>query len=422
MVRRTKGGLGGRMRHAGGLLATVLAGLLPAIRTLADERQHNNVIFTPPAGWTVGAVDDRGNRILYWDGEYDECPGCRILISTGANGGGDLARWVASQAGRFADEDGETVEPVGQPSSMTEGTRTVLMQAQKVDTGDIRVLIGLASGRRLELIAFEGSAYDAESLEKSMQALSTSVTPMVTGLRLVSEGAAPLMAPPSPGALAGPWWGWTQDWGMQLDGTMMLEMRHRTLVFWPEGLFYEGAPPAGSRPLEPAMLMASGDGAFGSYRVEGASLHLDYADGREETLAAEDDGWSDGAITLSKVAWPADGSRIEGTLSSFFYSGFTPGSGVSGGVSSGNYTAFSADGTYEGESYGGAFGNFETATGDLTGGFSVSGGDGETRGTYEIRDGLLIQTPAGGVPVAVQILNADDMILIGERILDTGED
>lgn len=38
----------------------------------AETRQHGNIVFAPPAGWALGAVQDGGTQMLS-DRPNDEC-------------------------------------------------------------------------------------------------------------------------------------------------------------------------------------------------------------------------------------------------------------------------------------------------------------------------------------------------------------
>jgi hypothetical protein len=396
------------------ILVILLACLgLPA--TAAEERQHGNVIYAVPDNWNLGRLQD-GIQTLISDRPDEVCEYCYIYLALGQEKRGSLVRWVADQAPLFLDEDDQ-------------GGITVLQAPETVDLGPVKAaMMGLKTGRtmlivmgfeltdRFEIAAFAGPASDEEEVAESVATFQEQVTPMLAGLRFVSEGATPLMPEPAPGPLSGLYWGFHTYSSFGLDLTVRTEIGQRRLVFWSDGHFYDGTPPNGLKPLDPAALMAVGDADFGTYRTTGRKLYLTYSNGVRERLTADADGWADDNTTLSPVSPLADGTMIEGSISSFFYSGFSPGSGVSGGVSSSSETTFLADGTYTGSSFGGAFGNFESG-GDTTGGFATSGGD-DTGGTYQVRDGLLIQYPAdGSQPSRSMIFTAGDDILIDNQFL-----
>jgi hypothetical protein len=269
-------------------------------------------------------------------------------------------------------------------------------------------------------VAFAGPASDEEDLAATTKTLQDQILPMFTGLQFVSEGAKSLLPDPTPGKMDGLWWGFYSYSSFGLDMMMTMELDHRRLTFWTDGYFYEGTPPNGLQPLDRDTLMAASDGNFGTYRKVGRRLMLTFATGEKErlTLGAEDTVDDDNR-TMYKVEPLPDGTKLDGGVSSFFYTGFTPGSGVEGGVSGSSSTTFMPDGTYTGTSFGGAFGNFVDGGGSTTGGFSTSSGDDVEGGTYEVKNGLLIQYPANGdAPTQSMIYSTGDEIMIEDQFLE----
>jgi hypothetical protein len=245
------------------------------------------------------------------------------------------------------------------------------------------------------------------------------VLPMFTSLQFLSEGAASLMPEPVPGDLQGVWWGWHQGTSIGIDGMMRIDVNQRRMVFWADGYFYDGTPPNGLLPLDATALMGAGNGDFGTYVEDGGKIVLTFASGAKEELEMiGNEGLNDGDNELYRVETVADDTFLDGGVSSFFYSGFTPGSGVEGGVTSASSTTFFPDGTYTGESFGGAFGNFTDGAGNLTGGFSTGGDGNATGGRYEIKNGLLIQYPDDGSPPSASlVMDTDSGIIIDEQFL-----
>jgi hypothetical protein len=286
---------------------------------------------------------------------------------------------------------------------------------------DLQILMAFETKDSFELVAFQGYAYDEGEIKKSMQVFQSEAMPIITGLKFVSQGAKTLLPDPQPGDMEGHWWGWYTAWRAGLDGTMQMDIDTRSIIFWHDGYFYDGTPPDGLKPVNRDGLVTAGNTEFGTYAVSGGTLTLTYADGHSEDLTREGDGWSDGDRTLAQVKVPADGMKVDGIISSFNYSGFTPGSGTVGGVASGSDTTFRPDGTYEGSSFAGVSGNFENGTGDITGGFTTSS-DKSRSGRYEVRDGLLIRTPDdGSAPTESLIYWVFDDLYIGSRPLETGK-
>lgn len=396
-------------------LAATLA--LLASPLAAEPRQHGNVIFDVPEGWSPGAIRDGVLTVLF-DGPDELCEFCSILIGPDAPAQGSLTDWLEANAPLLVEEEDRAAIEVLQPAEASGATgRPLAMQAFAAD-GDIVVAFALQAGGRFQLLGFEGWAYDEEEVARTLAFLSSDASPLMDRFRYVSEGAAPLMPPPVPGGMDGLWWGWWNGFSVGLDGMMVPQVEQRTLVFWPDGRFYDGQPPLGLAPLDADALRAAADPDWGTYREGPGTIELRFADGRAERLTRDGEGWSDGTATLSRARPLADGGRLVGTVSSFFYTGFTPGSGIEGGVSSSSSTTFALDGTYRGDSFGGAFGNF-TDGGGITGGFATQS-PGATGGTYEIRDGLVVMTPADGSPPTADLgFVADGEVVIGGRFLDT---
>jgi hypothetical protein len=383
----------------------------------AETRQHGNVIFDIPKGWVLGGTREDGSLILRSDLPDDECEYCVIYITPGERAKGRADTWVSGQTRRFIDAD-ETpeVSTMVEPEIANLKGRPAAMLGQKVDS-DLQILFAIQLFGRMELIGFEASAYDEADVAEGMTVFQRDVLPMIEGTRFVSDGAPPLLPPPEPGPLTGLYWGFNTGWMMQLDGTMMMELYHRHLTFWPDGMFYDGTPPLGLLPPDTADLLADGDMEWGSYTVDGFRLTLTFASGAVEELAlGEGKTLQNGDRTMYAVEPLADGSRIDGSLSSMFYTGFSPGSGISGGVSSSSLTSFNPDGTWSGDSSGGAFGNFESG-GDLTGGFATSS-ENAVSGTYEVKSGLIIRSYEDGRPAIYDLIyRAGDDIYIGSETL-----
>lgn len=383
--------------------------------TLAKPQQHGNVIFDLPAGWATGTTQPDGTLVILSDLPNDECEYCYIYVTSGIAGGGTLAEVLKAQIDRFREEDDPPAEIMSGPEVMNLGGRPAAMMGLKVGS-DLQVLVAVQLFGRIELFAFTGSAYEPDDVAESVAVFQRDVTPMLETARYLSEGAQPLMPPPEPGPLTGLYWGYSTGWAMQLDGTMQMQLYHRHLVFWPDGTFYDGTPLQGLSSLDPKPLLAAGDMNWGSYRVHGSTLTLAFASGEVQEISIQDTILQDGDRTMYAVDPLPDGSRIDGSVYSFFFSGFTPGSGISGGVSSSNLISYNPDGTWTGSSSGGAFGNFETA-GDVTGGFAT-GDENAVSGTYEVRDGLIIRHFAdGSPPVADLIYKVADAIYIGSDAL-----
>jgi hypothetical protein len=409
------------MRVALVLFLTFCA-LAAAMSARAEPRQYGNVIYDPPAAWTQGGIR-YGARVLLHEAPDDRCEFCYVYIGLGAPKSGSLPGFLQFRATGFVDdEDRAAVEVMQAPSLTRLGSHNAALMGIKTGS-DFQILVGIELSDRYEVLVFEGAGYDEADLTAAMAVFQDEVVGMIEGLSFVSEGADPLMPDPEPGDMDGLWWGWRTGFTMQLDGTMQMQVQQRHIVFWPDGHFFDGTPPMGLAPIDAPGLTDLGGTDFGTYTVSGDTLTLSFMTGEVETLTRDGDGWAEGDRVLARVEPLVDGERIDGYVSSFFYSGFTPGSGVTGGVTSSSSTAFRPDGTYTGESFGGAFGNFENGAGDLTGGFATDSGTDARGGTYEIADGMLIQTPSDGGPkLAEMIFRGGGDIIIGDQFLKTGDE
>jgi hypothetical protein len=386
----------------------------------AETLQHGNIIYTLPEGWSRGRLE-AGIQTITSDLPDDECEYCYIYFGSGGPKSGSLADYTKTAAPAFVDEDDrDQIQILQEPELTALGNMTVALMGMLVD-GDPYFVVGYDLQDRYEIVAFHGyGGYEGDAMESTMATFSNHVLPIFEGLQFVSEGATPLMPDPEPGDLAGVWWGWHHYNSFGIDGMVRLEIDHRRLVFWTNGYFYDGTPPSGLQPIDRDALLTVGNDEFGTYRQSGNTLTLTFSTGVTETLKLNADGsLTDDDSDLVAVEPLADGTVLDGGVSSFFFSGFTPGSGVEGGVSAASSTTFFPDGTYTGESFGGAFGNFTDGAGNLTGGFAT-GGDGDASGgRYEIKDGLLIQYPANGAaPTVSMAIMTSEGVMIDDQFME----
>jgi hypothetical protein len=383
----------------------------------AETRQHGNLIFTLPPGWFTGSRQEDGTLTLLSDLANDECDFCYIYISSGAAGAARPDTWVAANAARFVEQDDidpPVVEGLGPVELFNLKGRPGALLGQKVD-GRLQLLFAVQLFGRMELIGFEMPADDETELAEGLRVFDRDVMPMLEGATYVSEGASPLMPAPEPGGRNGLYWGTSTYWTLGLDMMMQMQISHQWLTFWPDGTFYDGTPPAGIAPFDAADLISKADMEWGSYREEAGKLILSYASGEVEEWVITEDGLQQGDTTVFPVDVLADGTKINGSVSTFFYSGFTPGSGISGGVSASSLTQFLPDGTWQRGSSGGAFGGFDTG-----GGFATSSED-EVGGRYEVLNGLVIQYDRTGAVYTTNLIYkiAAD-IWIGSEALSYG--
>jgi hypothetical protein len=395
------------------LRATVAALAFGALPAHAEMRQFGNMIYELPPDWLHGTAEG-GVKTFISSLPDDVCEFCYVYLATGIDTDDDAIAVLTAHTDRFVDaEERDDVRVIQPASGGSEGGRQMAMAGIMIGSSTLQVVIAVDLGPRVELMAFEGEADDEEEIAESMRVFGEQILPMVLSIAYVSEGAAPLMPAPVPGDLSGLYWGWRTEWLMGIDGMMRMETDYRTLIFWPNGHFYDGTPPGGLRPLDPDALMAAADESFGVYTVQGDRLRLTYVNGETDELAADGADWMDGDRQMFEVKPLRDGTTISGSISSVFYSGFTPGIGMSGGMSAFSSVTFHPDGSYEDTRMGGA-----SATYDTGGGFATSSED-QGRGTYAIRDGLLTMIPDDGSEPTAQLAfsNGTD-IMIGTSALE----
>jgi hypothetical protein len=378
----------------------------------AETRQHGNVVFDIPTGWQAGATRDDGTLILRSDLPDDECEYCVIYITPGARATGRADTWVSGQTRRFIDEDdAPEVTVLVKPEIANLRGRPAAMLGQKVDS-DMQILFSVQLFGRMELIGFQASAYDEADLAEGMAVFQRDVLPMIDGARFVSEGAEPLLPAPQPGDLHGVWWGTSTWWSMGLDGMMTMEIDHHWLTFWPDGTFYDGTPPEGTAPFDRSERLAVGEMDWGNYHVDGGQLTLRYASGEVETYDIEKDEFTKGDRTMVRIEPLADGTKLNGIVSTIFVSGFTPGIGMSGGVTRMTDTRYNPDGTWAFGSYASSSATFENG-----GGFAT-GSEQSEYGRYEVKDGLVIRyAEDGSITRSRYIFKAGTTIWIGSDML-----
>jgi hypothetical protein len=379
----------------------------------AETRQHGNLIFDLPKGWVSGGTDG-GTLTLHSELPDDECEFCAIRVTAGAVTGGRVDSWLGTQTRRFAvpDETGAPkITQIVPPEVFNLRGRPGSIMGQTVD-GDLQVLFAVQLFGRMELVAFTAPANGPEDIPPAMTVFQRDVVPMLEGARFVSEGAEPLMPTPVPGDLEGVWWGTTNWWSMGIDGMMTMQIDHHWLTFYPDGTFYDGTAPTGIAPFDRTELLAQGDMDWGSYTQKDDSLTLHYASGEVASFEVGDVMIRKGDRRMYPIDLLADDTKINGTVSTIFASGFTPGIGVAGGVTRMTDTTYDPDGTWVYGAYAGASATFENGSG------FASGSDHSESGRYVVKDGLVTLFAENGSFVRSDyIFKAGDTIWIGSEML-----
>lgn len=393
--------------------------LLAALPAAAETYQFSNSIFELPPGWDHLRAE--ADYQILSPGDDQPCDYCYFYIARSQPSLGDLASFVTRSQRIFVEpEDQDSITPVSQVEIAHERGHPIAMQMFKVD-GEPLMLAGFQIRDRYELIGLQGRSMDEEDLQEMLTTFQQILPRYLETTRYVSIGAAPLMPPPEPGPLNGVWFGTWLDQSIGLDMMMRMDLRSSLYVFWPEGYFHDGTPPDGLIPPDPQSLREPTISEFGTYRVVGSEVRLSYANGETDTLTMEEgEGLNDGRTTTFPVAPLADDSRIEGTISSSYASGFgAPGMMSQGGVSSSSFTTFHKDGTYGGESSSSAYGSFGDGMGGITGGYGTGSEKGHS-GRYRIQDGMIHRQSADGRQREDPelIFDLDGQIYIGQQALE----
>jgi hypothetical protein len=373
----------------------------------AQTRQFANVVYDLPHGWEPNG-NTEGRLELRYD-DKDQCVNCRILIDPGADDGGPIQEWRNMKATPH-----EKMRVIGNPQFRqdTIGDWPVAVMLRQVKDGGrakFQAYFAIDLPKRNELIIFEGSARDEETFNRSLATLNKHIPPLLNDLRFISEGAEPVLGPPTPGDLKGPWFGTAiRNQYNGFSGTLDLVVDKKLMTFYPDGRFFGGIPPTGAGPVDFAALVISGETNLGNYIVVGDTIELRFADGDVSRMRIINDTTIDmGRVKIHPAKFPADGFRFEGVIQSSRYTALGP--GISGGVGSDRKQVFRRDGTYLDSSFVGAFGSFDSG-----GGFTTTNKQPEQLGHYEVANRFITLTPPKGEPLTTWIiLEGGTSVIIG---------
>ena len=404
-------------------LLLALAGASPAA---ADPIQYVDVVIEKPDGWAgmlEGSNERRGYR--YFSRPFEKtCEDCLLFLTAGEPAPADLARFAEQSARRFLLPDDPSLQPGTAPEAGDFGAMRLAVGSWSLGD-DILFIAPVQQGDKVTVIGFRGPAGTPEALVESSETFQTTLMTALGGLRFTPPGK-PVMPPPQPGPLDGPYWGSVTRSTLGMDGMLQMDIQGRTFVFWREGWFHDGAPDNGLAPPTPAELIPGGpegDGDWGTYRIEGKTIRVTYIGGGTESFRLSALGGTiyDGDREMFHVDPLQDGERISGSVSTSFYSGFNDVI-ASGGAAARSYTIFNLDGTYE-------TGGWSTTTANIKGSGIVDppniGGVGAhstndgTTGRYEIEGGVIRYFPKdgsrGGVALIFRV--GEDSIFIGTQPL-----
>ncbi|MEL7483087.1 MAG: hypothetical protein AAFN41_01915 [Planctomycetota bacterium] len=399
-------------------LALGLIALLPALGAAAQRYQFGHVIYELPRHWELGRVDDY--QVIYSDddevGYY-----ASISIHGGFEPDGQKPEAALRERMKLVLDDDETAEAFGNIQTSTAGPRTLLIAAEQIGRRKMR-MHALSVSRGWAYHAFLDARINQDGLQDPETGVSPTFSTLAATKRFIPDGAEPVLGLPTPGPLSGAFAGVEQRFG--LNG---LQFETAIMQFSKSGRFYDGMPTGGSlKTISPADVLFRFPHECGNYTIKENTIQLSYATGETETMEFERDG--DGNLRLKGVYYGrlnpiADGTRLDGTYRDFNYTSFTPGSGVTGGVATERTITLRRSGRWEATRFAGAFGNFDDGAGNTTGGFATSNDKPEQRGTYEIKDGVLVLTDDSGLVSRKPILLMDGLLLLdGTSYLEQDDD
>ena len=403
-------------RARGWLIASFLT--LAALPAHAETRQFGNIVFETPAGWEVNGKE--GERLeLRYDSDDDRCTGCRILLDPGQAATSDIGPWLDAATALDADMT-MMGEPQRREDTVDDWPMHALLRQVEADGRPVfQAFFAIALSDRHELVIFEAPARDEESFNRHLATMNADVVPLLNGMRFVSEGAEPLLGAPARGDLEGPWFGTgVRNRYNGLSGTLELVVDEQLMTFYRDGRFYDGIPPSGSGPLDFDGLVAAGETRLGNYVRDGDTIELRYVDGDVSSLRMPNrNGIQAGNVTMRPATFPPDGYRFAGVIQSMSYTAL--GAGISGGVGSERTTVFYEDGTYVASSFTSVSGTFDTG-----GGFAGAAERPDTRGRYDVADGLITMTPPDGEARTSWIIleGGTEIIVGGQPVSDADED
>lgn len=403
------------MKNAGLIAAAATFALMLPGAVLAEQRQHGNAVMTLPEGWTTGRRE-HGTLTLLPDLPGDECKYCRVWIAPSQVKTGAPDKLILRNLRLFLEPDDPAPEPIGKMSLTQEGRHKVAMQGVKSGR-DVQVLLAVELADRTEIYGFKADSRDEEKLAASLEVFGRDIVPMILTARYLSEGAAPLLGAPTAGGISGVWQGTGMGWTLGLDMTMQMDLASELFVFWEDGTFYDGSPATGLREFDRAAALRAGDMSFGNYRISGVELLLSYADGRRETRKIAAGGIEEGFdcgddATCTPVQPLPDGTKIDGLIEGFSYSGLVPGTDVTGGITTSSALYFAPDGRW-------SYAAFTGATASSGSGDATSSTSSVRTGRYRVENGTVIRSFDDKSPEEIAIIfqNRAGDVMIGEDVL-----
>ena len=397
--------------------------LAPAV--LAEPMQYVDVVYDRPDGWTtmIKGFDGRDGYRSLSRGSDEKCDGCLMFLTASQSAPADLEALARRAVGTFLLPGDPAAKISSAPEASDFGRIKLAIGSWRLGD-DLLFVAPVRLGDRATVIGFRGPADSPETIANSAATFQSALMTLIGGLHFSPPGP-PAMPPPEPGPLDGVYWGSVTRTTLGMDGMLQMDIQGRTFVFWKEGWFHDGAPDNGlAPPTQAELIPGQGDGNWGTYRIDGKTIHITYTGGGTETLRLSASGGTihDGDREMYPVDPLQDGERISGTISSSFYSGFNPVI-ATGGVAARSYTVFYPDGSYEDRGWSSVTANIK-GSGIVDppniGGVAAHSTHETQRGRYEIKGGIIRYFPPDGSTGRTDLIYrvGDDSIFVGTQPLD----
>ncbi|MFK7768431.1 MAG: hypothetical protein AB8B55_14515 [Mariniblastus sp.] len=404
-------------KHFSFLIAGALlycATLLVPNHTIAQENrtfQFDDVVYVLPDGWKKGKTRDGNVTIYNSDSGYRA-----IQIFSSDRVPRNLNRWVSKKIKSVLEDDKKIDKDAGDKllpkemwtSKSGEGLKGYL--STRISGPYVFVGVSAVGKKKVNFVLMKIRAPEGkEAGDLLKQRLSNEFFPFAQSLKFISEGAKPVLGKPADGDLEGTFTGLKYTTNLDLSTNFSQEF----FTFSRSGRFVRGLPKGVSvNDIDFKEAVLKQQNRAGNYRVSGGKIFFEYADGTivEKKFEKTEKGFKMNQ-NYFPVTIPPNGSKFDGLFNDLNYSGFSPGSGTTGGIVHQRTFRFSLSGDFVATQFSAVSGNFENGTGATTGGFSSSRKRPKVSGTYEVNDGKLLLTDARG-KVAVCSL-----VQIGEKLL-----
>ena len=358
--------------------------------------QFDDVIYTVPDGWRTGKTRDDYTTVY---SSKSPVPTVRIYRSGKVHP--SIRRWMEKRAIASFDEDDQDDAKATNYRTLEQGKQTFHMLG--VNSGrEMRIAL-VAEGKEktnLFILALRVPRGRADAL-KTTKSVTATFIKFCVGAKFISEGAQPLLGKPVAGELQGAWFGLVYTYNLDLS----TNFEQQFFVFSKEGRFYKGLPKGDAvANLDFEEAIRRHPDKAGNYRVDNGKITLQFANGKTDTKHLKSQR-NKSAQALTKAKIPTDGTTFDGFYKDMHFSGFTPGSGVSGGVTHEKTYTFTSSGRFKATAFRGAFGSFSG------GGFSSGTASPKVNGTYKVEGGRLVLTDSKGKHAVCSIVE------VGEKLL-----